>query len=106
MMTLMSGLLLDQSDDGTDEWVAPRPKDQVMTLMNVSSLARPITVLVIFYCLTNQTMISLDVSLVDRLGHYRTDLGKCNHLYDETQGTNETQVLSTENCLLQVQENR
>ena len=36
----------------------------------------------------------------------RTELGKCIHLYDETQGNNETQVLSTENCLRQVQENR
>ena len=35
-----------------------------------------------------------------------TDLGKCIHLYDETQGNNETQALSTENCLRQVQENR
>ena len=30
--------------------------------------------------------------------------GKCIHLYDETQGNKETQALSTENCLLQVQE--
>ena len=36
----------------------------------------------------------------------RTDLGKCIHLYDETQGNNETRALSTENCLRQVQENR
>ena len=36
----------------------------------------------------------------------RTDLGKCIHLYDETQWNNETQALSTENCLRQVQENR
>ena len=36
----------------------------------------------------------------------RTDLGKCIHLYDETQGNNEIQALSTENCLRQVQENR
>ena len=35
----------------------------------------------------------------------RTDLGKCIHLYDETQGNKETQVLSTENWLRQVQEN-
>ena len=36
----------------------------------------------------------------------RTDLGKCTHLYDETEGNNETQVLSTENCLCHVQEDR
>ena len=36
----------------------------------------------------------------------RTDLGKSTHLYDETQGNNETQVLSIENCLCQVQEDR
>ena len=36
----------------------------------------------------------------------RTDLGKCIHLYDETQGNNEIQALSTENCLRQMQENR
>ena len=36
----------------------------------------------------------------------RTDLGKCIHLYDETQGNKETQALSTENCLRQVQANR
>ena len=34
----------------------------------------------------------------------RTELGKCIHLYDETQGNNETQALSTENCLRKVQE--
>ena len=36
----------------------------------------------------------------------RTDLGKCIHLYDKTQGNKETQALLTENCLRQVQENR
>ena len=36
----------------------------------------------------------------------RTDLGKCIHLYGEAQENNNTQVLSTENCLRQVQENR
>ena len=36
----------------------------------------------------------------------RTDLGKYTHLYNETQGNKETQVLSTENCLHQVQEDR
>ena len=36
----------------------------------------------------------------------RTDLGKCIHLCDETEGNNETQALSTENCLRQVQDNR
>ena len=36
----------------------------------------------------------------------RTDLGKGIHLYDETQENNETQALSTENGLRQVQENR
>ena len=36
----------------------------------------------------------------------RTDLGKCTHLYDETQGNKETLVLLTENYLLQVQEDR
>ena len=30
----------------------------------------------------------------------RTELGKCIHLYNVTQGNNETQALSTENCLL------
>ena len=34
----------------------------------------------------------------------RTELGKCIHLYDETQGNKETQAFSTENCLRQVQE--
>ena len=34
----------------------------------------------------------------------RTELGKCIHLYDVTQGNKETQALSTENCLPQVQE--
>ena len=34
----------------------------------------------------------------------RAELGKCIHLYDETQGNKETQALSTENCLRQVQE--
>ena len=34
----------------------------------------------------------------------RTQLGKCIHLYDETQENNEAQALSTENCLGQVQE--
>ena len=34
----------------------------------------------------------------------RTELGKCIYLYDETQGDNERQVLSTENCLRQVQQ--
>ena len=34
----------------------------------------------------------------------RTELGKCIHLYDEAQGNDETQPLSTENCLRQVQE--
>ena len=33
----------------------------------------------------------------------RTDLGKCIHLYDVTQGNSETQALSTENCLRQMQ---
>ena len=33
-----------------------------------------------------------------------TELGKYIHLYDETQGNNETQALSTENCHRQVQE--
>jgi len=33
-----------------------------------------------------------------------TDPGKCTHLYDETQGNRETQALSTEKCLRQVQE--
>ena len=36
----------------------------------------------------------------------RTILGKCIHLYEETQGNNETQALSTEKCLRQVQESR
>ena len=34
----------------------------------------------------------------------RTELGKCIHLYDETQGNNEGQAPSTENCLREVQE--
>ena len=33
-----------------------------------------------------------------------TELGKCIHLYDETQGNKETQAFSTENCLRQMQE--
>ena len=36
----------------------------------------------------------------------RTDLGKCTHLYDETQGNKEIQALSTEICLRQVLEDR
>ena len=36
----------------------------------------------------------------------RTELGKCIHLYDEIQGNKETQVLSTENSLRQMRENR
>ena len=42
----------------------------------------------------------------------RTDLGEYIHIYNETQGNYktqgnyETQALSTENCLLQVQEDR
>ena len=36
----------------------------------------------------------------------RTNLRKRNHLSDETQGNKETQALSTENCLHQVQEDR
>ena len=39
---------------------------------------------------------------VDKYG--RTELGKCIHLYDVTQGNNETQALSTENCPRQMQE--
>ena len=38
------------------------------------------------------------------LYHYRTVLGECTHLYDETRGSKEPQALSTEHCLLQVQE--
>ena len=34
------------------------------------------------------------------------ELGKCIHLYDEIQGNKETQVLSTENSLRQMRENR
>ena len=34
----------------------------------------------------------------------RTELGKCIHLYDVAQGNNETQALSTKNCLRQMQE--
>ena len=34
------------------------------------------------------------------------ELGKCIHLYDETQGNNETQALSAENCLRLVQGKR
>ena len=34
----------------------------------------------------------------------RTELGKCIHLYDETQENNEAQALSTENCLREMQE--
>ena len=33
-------------------------------------------------------------------------LVKCIHLYDVTQGNNETQALSTENCLRQMQKNK
>ena len=33
-----------------------------------------------------------------------TDLGKCIYLHDVTQGNKETQALSTENCLCQMQE--
>ena len=35
----------------------------------------------------------------------RTELRKCIHLYNVAQGNNETQALSTENCLRQMQEN-
>ena len=34
------------------------------------------------------------------------ELGKWIHLYNESKGNKEIQVLSTENCLRQVQENR
>ena len=34
----------------------------------------------------------------------RTELGKCIHLNDVTQGNKETQALSTENCFRQAQE--
>ena len=51
--------------------------------------------------LRNEWTATGDVDKTDR-----TVLGKCIHLYDETQGNNETQALSTENCLRQVQENR
>ena len=34
----------------------------------------------------------------------RTELGNCIHLCDEREGNNETQALSTEDCLRQVQE--
>ena len=34
----------------------------------------------------------------------RIELGKCIHLYDETQGNNERQALSTKKNLRQVQE--
>ena len=45
--------------------------------------------------------------LLVRFYKNRTGLGKCyTHLYDRTQGSNETRTLSTENCLLQVQEDR
>ena len=36
----------------------------------------------------------------------RTELEKCSHLYDITQGNKEIQALSAENFLRQVQENR
>ena len=36
----------------------------------------------------------------------RTVIGKCIHLYDETLGNKETPVLSTENCLRQVQKKK
>ena len=51
--------------------------------------------------LRNEWTTTGDVDKTDR-----TDLGKCIHLYDETQGNKETQALSTENCLRQVQKNR
>ena len=50
--------------------------------------------------LRNEWTTTCDVEKTDG-----TDLGKCIHLYNETQGNKETQVLSTENWLRQVQEN-
>ena len=41
-----------------------------------------------------------------RHDYVATDLGKCTHLYDEAQGNKETQALSTETFLRQVQEDR
>ena len=54
-----------------------------------------------FFFLRNEWTTTGDVDKTDR-----TDLGKCIHLYGEAQENNNTQVLSTENCLRQVQENR
>ena len=51
--------------------------------------------------LRNEWTTTGDVDKTDR-----TDVGKCIHLYDETQGNKETQALWTENCLRQEQENR
>ena len=49
--------------------------------------------------LRNESTATGEVDKTDR-----TELVKCTHLYDETQGNKETQALSTENCLRQVQE--
>ena len=49
--------------------------------------------------LRNERTTTSEVDKTDR-----TDLGKCIHLYNVTQGNKETQALSTENCLCQMQE--
>ena len=49
--------------------------------------------------LRNERTTTGEVDKTDRI-----ELGKCIHLYDETQGNNERQAFLTENCLRQVQE--
>ena len=51
--------------------------------------------------LRNEWTTAGDVDKTDR-----TDLGKCTHLYDETQGNKETQALSIEFFFRQVLEDR
>ena len=49
--------------------------------------------------LRNESTATGEVDKTDR-----TELVKCTHLYDITQGNKETQALSTKNCLCQMQE--
>ena len=54
---------------------------------------------ILFIFLRNEWTTTGEVDKTDR-----TELGKCIHLYDVTLGNNETQALSTENRLRQMQE--
>ena len=120
MMALMNRLLVDQSDDDTDEWFARWPIRWWHWRMGCSMTKRSGDDSRECFILGQTNDCSREYFMLDQSDDdlrgcfsrwpfgalYRTDLGKCNHLYDGTQGNNETQALSTENCLLQVQEDR